>query len=92
MSSVNRNRSSSADSASVRIRSLTSGIAWASTVGLDAETRLGQEVHAPCGQLVVIQLLDVVRVHPGQLLGVERGRVARHPRQVEGLDQLARDP
>ena len=56
--------------------------------GIDAESCLGEEMDRPSGELVVIELLHVVRVHPSELLDVERGGVARHASQVEASDQL----
>ena len=45
-------------------------------------------MHRPSRELVVVELLHVVGVHPGQLLDVEGGRVTRYARQVEDPDQL----
>ena len=44
----------------------------------------------PGAQVLGRQVAQVAAVHPAQLLLVEHGRVLRHPRQVEALDQLAR--
>ena len=80
-SSVKRNRSSTGASASVFIRSRTIGIARRSSVRVHGEPLLGEEVHAAGGELVVVELLDVVVVHPLELLRVEDGRVVRDVRR-----------